>query len=275
MKPVIAWMMAALVLLGCAGGDRRADDAAIGVVTFNLYHDKAHWPKRLPLILDGLRRLDPDVIVLQEVLQHADLPNQAQTIADALGYTAYFVSNDAADAVRRYGNAILTRDPVLERSWRPLAPLDDYRSVAHVRVELQGMPVNVYATHLHHTEEGAAIRERQLRDVLAHVDATAGDAPSLLAGDFNSAATSPGLRVLDARFVDAYGALHSQADAGDAPTTTLNPAFFDYRARIDHVFAERGRFDLLEARVILDAAGADGTWPSDHFGLYVRLRPRR
>ena len=62
---------------------------------------------------------------------------------------------------------------------------------------------------------------------------------------------------------------------GDAPTTTLNPAFFDYRARIDHVFAERGRFDLLEARVVFDATGADGTWPSDHFGLYVRLRLRR
>lgn len=275
MKHFLAWMMAVLALLGCAGGERRADDAAIGIVTLNLYHDKAHWPKRLPLILDGLRRLDPDVIVLQEVLQHADLPNQAQTIADALGYTAYFVSNDAADAVRRYGNAILTRDPVPARDWRPLAPLDDYRSVAHVRVELHGTPVNVYATHLHHTEAGAAIRERQLRDVLAHVDATAGDAPSLLAGDFNSAATSPGLRVLDSRFIDAYGTLHPQADAGDAPTTTLNPAFFDYRARIDHVFAERGRFDVLEARVVFDAAGADGTWPSDHFGLYVRLRPRR
>ena len=189
MKPVLAWIMAALVPLGCAGGDRRADDAAIGVVTLNLYHDKAHWPKRLPLILDGLRRLDPDVIVLQEVLQHADLPNQAQTIADALGYTAYFVSNDAADAVRRYGNAILTRDPVLERSWRPLAPLDDYRSVAHVRVELQGMPVNVYATHLHHTEEGAAIRERQLRWPLGLPSKKGEDANSAVATGCKASAT--------------------------------------------------------------------------------------
>jgi len=94
--------------------------------------------------------------------------------------------------------------------------------------------------------------------------------PSLVLGDFNAPATAPELAVLDG-FVDTYGALHPGADA--AGTTTLNPHFFDYRARIDLVFAEAGRFDVREARVVLDTPGADGTWPSDHFGTFVVLRP--
>lgn len=264
-----------LAVAACAGVDPTANrdqgDASVSVVTLNIYHDRADWPMRLPLIVDGLGALAPDVIALQEVLQHDALPNQAQTIADALGYEMHFVSVDPPDAARRYGNAILTPHPIQARSERRLRPYDDGRTVAHARIAVDGSAIDVYATHLHHRSEGGALRRSQLSDLLAHVAERDDGTPRILLGDFNAVVSSPELQPLLTDYVDVYGSRHADPDAQPA-NTTLNPAFFDSGRRIDHVFAERGRFEVTDARIVLDRPGNDGHWPSDHFGLFARLR---
>ena len=151
-----------------------------------------------------------------------------------------------------------------------LEPLSDSRTVASARIDIDGRPVDVLATHLHHEAGGGAIRARQLRDVLAHA-ATMGGAPRVLLGDFNAGMDSAELRPLLADYVDAYASRHDDPDVQPA-NTTLNPAFFDAGRRIDHVLVERGRFEVADAAIVLDQAGADGTWPSDHFGMHARLR---
>lgn len=260
-----------LLLAACASAPSHdTASPALRVVTLNLYHDKAEWPKRLPLIIEQVRALDADVIALQEVLQTADLPNQAQTLGDALGYSVQFVSNDPERQPHRYGNALLTRLPVLEQDWMPLEPRDDSRSMGHARLRFDGRPLDVYFTHLHHTPQGAAMRRRQLEDARTFIQRRDDAVPSIVLGDFNAPASAPELSILEG-YVDSYGALHPGADAEGI--TTLNPHFFDVRTRIDHVFARRGRFEILEARIVLDTPGADGTWPSDHFGTFVVLRP--
>ncbi|KLJ02025.1 endonuclease/exonuclease/phosphatase family protein [Luteimonas sp. FCS-9] len=264
------------VLAACAGpGGAKPEPAAprtLDVVTLNIYHDKADWPKRLPLIVEQLRALDPDIVALQEVLQTQTLRNQAQTIAAELGYAVQFVSTDPTDQAHRYGNALLTRLPVQAQAWHRLQPHDDSRSIGHARLDVDGRPLDVYFTHLHWTLEGGAIRERQVADALDFVSRTSGDTPALLLGDFNAPAGAPEFAALRDGYVDAYGARHPDADR--AGVTTLNPHFFDYRSRIDLVLAQTGRFEIEDARVVLDRPGADGTWPSDHFGTWVRLRLR-
>ena len=265
-------LLAALTLAACAGTSPReaAPSRDLRVVTLNIYHDRADWPARLPLIVEQLRALDADVIALQEVLQTETLPNQAETIAAALGYHVQFVSLDPQDRARRYGNALLTRWPVEAHVSTALAPREDSRSMGWAQIRFDGQPINVYFTHLHAGQGGAAIRRQQLEDAITWIEGTAGDAPSLVLGDFNAPAGADELAVLD-RFVDAYGAHHP----GDTETTTLNPHFFpDLRGRIDLVFAERGRFEVRDARIVLDTPDAAGTWPSDHFGVHVELRPR-
>ena len=265
-------LLAALTLAACAGTSPReaAPSRDLRVVTLNIYHDRADWPARLPLIVAQLRALDADVIALQEVLQTETLPNQAETIAAALGYHVQFVSLDPQDRARRYGNALLTRWPVEAHVSTALAPREDSRSMGWAQIRFDGQPINVYFTHLHAGQGGAAIRRQQLEDAITWIEGTAGDAPSLVLGDFNAPAGADELAVLD-RFVDTYGAHHP----GDTETTTLNPHFFpDLRGRIDLVFAERGRFEVRDARIVLDTPDAAGTWPSDHFGVHVELRPR-
>ncbi len=265
-------LLVALALAACATAPRGAPEDAISVVTLNIYHDKADWPKRLPLVVDGLQALRPDVIALQEVLQHDTLPNQARTIADALGYDVHFISVDPADRARRYGNAILTPHPILARGGCRLEPVSDGRTLAHARIAIDGTVVDVFATHLHHEQHGSAMRRQQADGVLAAVDATRDPAlPVLLLGDFNASVDDAGLSPLRTRFADAYGVRHG-AGAGPPAHATLNPAYFAATARIDHVLVERGRFDVIDADIVFDTPAPDGAWASDHFGVFAAVR---
>lgn len=246
-----------------------ASEKNLRVVTLNLYHDKDEWPKRRTQIVEEFKRLQPDVIALQEVLQHEGLTNQAEWLATQLGYQWHFVSTDPADQTRRYGNAVLTRHPILKRSQKPLQPLDDSRTAAFVRIDADGRLVNVYATHLHWTDQGGAVRTQQIADLMKYIAATSENIPSLVAGDFNATAESPELAALREGFVDTYGPLHPQADV--TSRSTLNLKYFAPK-RIDHVFFQRDAFTPVGATILFNQPDAQGVWASDHFGMFAELR---
>ncbi|WP_256843513.1 endonuclease/exonuclease/phosphatase family protein, partial [Pseudomonas aeruginosa] len=92
--------------------------------------------------------------------------NQAQWLASQLGYRYIFVSTDPVGAPKRYGNALLSRRPILAQGEHLLRPLDDYRTVAHLRIDVDGKAVNVYATHFNERsdENGQRIRRTQVED---------------------------------------------------------------------------------------------------------------
>jgi endonuclease/exonuclease/phosphatase family metal-dependent hydrolase len=238
------------------------------VVTLNIWNNQDDWPVRLEHIVDTLRALDPDVICLQEVLQNPELPNQAETLASRLGHRSWFASVDTPGSPKRYGNAILTRHPVLAEHVRRLEPLNDYRAAAHVRIRIGADDIDVYSTHLHHTPEGGAIRRTQLLDLLQFIARTRADGPVILAGDFNAPVAEPEMSTLAAQFVDTYGRLHP-----DTNVTTLNTAKGHRAVRIDHIFFGPGSVRVLRplsAEVILDRPDAAGHWASDHFGVVAR-----
>lgn len=265
-EPRMKALLLALVLAAPAMG-QPAD--TITVVSLNIWHDQNDWSRRLPIILDTLRAERPDVICLQEVLQHETLPNQAETLGDSLGYRRTFSSVDGPERPRRYGNAILVRHPLAETAMQKLEPLDDYRTVAHARLEVGGRPLEVYCTHLHHTMEGGEIRDTQLRDLLGFIGRTRGEAPVLLAGDFNAPPDAPEMRLLDETFADAYATTLPDADS---TVTTLNPALGHTLRRIDYVFYERASgLQPLDTRILFTEPSADSTWASDHFGILARF----
>jgi endonuclease/exonuclease/phosphatase family metal-dependent hydrolase len=242
-------------------------DRQLKLVTFNIWHNQGDWPARLALLIVDLRAQDADVIALQEVLEDAaiGLPNQAQTVADALGgYEVHFVSTDAEGAPRRYGNAILSRLPVRQHDWKKLEPLDDYRTAIRARVELGGRPVDIVNTHLAAQADAGAVRTRQIADLMAWLpqDGT----PLIVTGDFNAQQIDPELATLTGmRFLTAlpHGGV----------VTTLNPAKNHLNRQIDHIFAERQHFTISQARRIGDQP-TNGEYPSDHFGVVAVISLR-
>lgn len=260
--------LAALPLAGCAAGAGSAARGALRLATFNIWHDAGgHWPKRLELLKAALRDAAPDVIALQEVLEDSarGLPNQARTLAAALGYpTVEFVSPDPEGAPRRFGNAILARLPVLEAARRKLEPLDDYRTALRLRLRAPGGPVDVVATHLAWQPDQGPVRARQLADLLAWLPSDG--TPLIVMGDFNAPLDDPGLAAMrSARFETAL-------PPGAAPTT-LNPARGHAPRVIDHIFVERRAFTVAEARVIGNES-VEGEYPSDHYGVVARVLRR-
>jgi endonuclease/exonuclease/phosphatase family metal-dependent hydrolase len=271
-------LIAAMIATAASGEELpRSPDtiaaAPVAVLTLNLWHDKGDWPKRRAMIVDEIRRLNPNLIALQEVLQRPGLRNQAEDLAQATGYKVRFVSVDADDAERRYGNAILYKIPGSAQDMRKLEPLNDYRTAAHAQATFDAMHngVDFYATHLHNEREGGTIRRRQIASLLDFIDDSQRTGNVIVAGDFNSDADSPELRALASRYRDAYAQAHPDSAADPARSTTLNPAYLPAQ-RIDHVFYDPKRFELIEARIVLNQP-RDGVWASDHFGLFVRLRP--
>jgi endonuclease/exonuclease/phosphatase family metal-dependent hydrolase len=246
---------------------------ALTAVTLNLWHDQHDWPARRAVIVDTLRALRPDVILLQEVLEKEGLPNQAQQLADSLGYAFTFASVDPVGGPKRYGNAILSRLPIEATSELKLPPLDDWRVAAHARLALaDGRALDAYVTHLHHTAEGAEIRAEQVAGLLAYIDttrATTADACVLLGGDFNAQPDAPELAPVFARFADALAFVHPDLELPES--ATFGPATGTTPLRIDYLFSEPGRLRPAAARIVLGAPNSAGVWGSDHCGVWARF----
>ncbi|MBR2171897.1 endonuclease/exonuclease/phosphatase family protein [Sphingopyxis sp.] len=260
--------MATLPLAACAHRVGTGSAGDLSVATFNIWHDAGgQWPARRALLVAALREADADVIALQEVLEDSKkgLPNQADTLARDLGYPqVHFVAPEPEGSPKRYGNAILTRLPVIEVARRKLEPLSDYRTAIRVRVQTASGPVDIVATHLAWQPEAAAVRAEQLADLLAWLPRDG--VPLVVTGDFNAPLDDPGLSAMGRpRFVSAL--LQGAAE------TTLNPARGHKPRVIDHIFADAAAFAVSGARVIGDTP-ADGEYPSDHFGVAARLTRR-
>ena len=258
--------LGAASLTACAttptGGGRR-----LRLASFNIWHNQGDWPARLILLTEALRATNPDVIALQEVLEDANvgLPNQARTIAEALGgYQVYFSSVDAEGGPRRYGNAILSRLPVLTHDWKKLEPLDDYRTAIRARVDLGGQAIDIVNTHLAYQADAQAVRARQIADLMGWLPTDG--APLIVMGDFNAVQEDAGLNALTGpRFFSAL--------PRNSVDTTLNPAKGHQPRVIDHIFAETARFAPVEAHRIGDQP-VNGEYPSDHFGVAATVSLR-
>lgn len=237
------------------------------VATFNIWHDAGNWPLRLKLLTDALRAADADVIALQEVLQDSkkNLPNQAETIAAALGgYAVHFMSTSPEGSANRYGNAILTRLPVSAVETIKLEPLDDYRTAIRLRVDAHGRPVDVVNTHLAWQPDAGAVRAQQIRSLLDWLPQD--EVPLALMGDFNAPLDEAALAQIAVRGLDPA------LKPGTVETTLVTSRGLPARV-IDHIFADPRAFDVTDARRIGDVA-VEGEYPSDHFGVAATLTPR-
>ena len=293
-RPSAWWLVAlpGMLVLAAVNG---AGAEPIRVVTFNLFHggpvagvtgDGHRLEDRLGIVTAELRRLQPDVIALQEASIGSWRGHVAERLARELGY--HVVHASTTERIFTYGilsrlavalidfsegPAVLSRWPIvsrdviaLERCGRPL----DSRVVLRVAVNGPTGPVQIYSTHtsgdacqLHHIER--LVRER--RTAL----------PSVLMGDFNASEDFPALASLKRGFLDAFRAVNPDAP-GFTDLQRTGAATATVSQRYDYVFVvpgARGTGAVLASRVVLNAPRwyADGTtlWPSDHYGVLAEL----
>jgi endonuclease/exonuclease/phosphatase family metal-dependent hydrolase len=291
------------------GQDLAMSDSAFGplidtttrIVTWNIWWRFGPWEERLPAIIETLRRLDPDIVCLQEVwIDLASGDSSATRIADALGWeqpNLVLFNRADLDGIG-FGNAIISRWPIVGSEVLPLyspEELEEFRTVGRADIEGPRGVLQVFTTHLHWRVDHSAIRQEQVREICEFVrDSPHRTYPAVLTGDFNADPTSDEVRMITGRaavpappvaFFDAWEV------AGASPLTDLghtwsndNPyARLDLEAsrRIDYLFSgfpkQGGLGHAVRAEVVGTEAidtGLEGgpIVPSDHYGVVADLR---
>jgi endonuclease/exonuclease/phosphatase family metal-dependent hydrolase len=264
-------------------------------VTLNLWGTHAPLAARLVAAARGLAALEPDVVLLQEVREGEGLPNTAATLASLVGagWHSEFAAGTRGPAgtfgpgssAGAEGVGLIARHPIedVRRDELPEARPDERRVLLSARVA----GVWVHTTHLHWRPSDGLAREAQV--VAASAAARAcGDGVHVLGGDFNAPPDADEIRYLAGRttlagqrvvWQDAFARVHPGAPGvtwARRNPMTAELAHVELERRIDYLWVTQeqrsGRGRVLDARVVLDAPDADGTWPSDHFGVLADVQ---
>jgi endonuclease/exonuclease/phosphatase family metal-dependent hydrolase len=260
------------------------------VLSLNIWNRLGPWEERLQVIRHGLIALAPDLVGLQEVLHHEVEPqNQAQMIADGLGYYTAFHSAWAIGGGLYFGNALLSRFPIIaaEGVALPCEPGDESRALLFCDVDAPCGRVPVFITHLSWRLDQSGIRTRQVLAISERIRMSAPPSgfPPILMGDFNAEPDSDEIRFLKGLttigdrgvcFVDCFAAA---GDRSAGATFACRNPYADRAGepdrRIDYIFVRgpdpRWRGRPLSARVVFEQP-ENGVYASDHFGVFAELQ---
>ncbi|HEX6682011.1 MAG TPA: endonuclease/exonuclease/phosphatase family protein [Candidatus Limnocylindrales bacterium] len=231
--PLIA---TAVVSAPAVAGQPQAPDRPLRVMSFNIHHG-AGTDERLDLarIAEVIRQSDVDVVGLQEVDRHwssrSEFVDQASWLARELNMHVVYGANldlDPAapgDPRRQYGTAILSNAPILnwDNTFLPRFGNHEQRGLLRARINVRGVPVQVYNTHLQHNDAAERVAQAQaIKQLIGTPDESV-----ILVGDLNATPGTPEIQTLVDDLVDAWEA----AGAGEGHTYPAEDPNF----RIDYV----------------------------------------
>jgi len=266
-------------------------ETRLRLVTWNLWWRFGPWQARLPAIVETLRRLDADVVCLQEVWSEADTGHtSAAVIAEALDLHHVHASHLDIDGIGM-GNAVLSRWPIAgsEAHALPAPPGRDEdeegRLVLRADVDGPRGTVQVFTTHLNWRLDHSHVRQHQVREICRFISTSPKRTfPAVLCGDMNADPMADEMRMLTGRaavpepplvFFDAW----DHAGVGDGFTwSNANPYAvkdLEHDRRIDFVlsgFPKGGGAGHVTRAELIGTEPVDGVVPSDHYGVLAELR---
>lgn len=164
------------------------------VVSYNIHRaiglDRRFRPDRIIRILE---HHDADIVLLQEVDEGAPRSREldlARELAVALGYPYYAVGHNVTLRKGRYGNATLTRFPILrERNIDLTIGNRKRRGCQHTTLDLSDAGTRAERLEVFNLHLGLSARERERQVGLlvrsGEFQALEGSKPCLVGGDFN------------------------------------------------------------------------------------------
>ena len=261
------------------------------VLTLNTWNLSGPWRSRRNEIVEWLRRLAPDIVCLQEVVDDGSR-STAAWLADAARYSAVAfggapMSGFGGAEGTQFGNAVLSRWPIDESTSHRLPHDDDPTDIQRVLLHVRTGGHDVFTTHLAWRFQVAALREQQvvaIDEIVAAAADPAAALPPVLAGDFNADPESTEIRFLSGlASIGGHSTYWQDAwrvagGAGVGLTwDNRNPfaaAEHEPDRRIDYVFVgwrrDGGAGRVESCRVVCDRA-LTGTFASDHFGVVADI----
>lgn len=180
---------------GHTGGNGGEDvqKNTLRVMTYNIHGGKDSYDNdSMERIIELVKRIDPDVLVLNEVLGTRGFPdeNQAYKIAAECKMKYYFGKsiNTGFMGIQEFGNAVLTKFSIKKAYKNHLFYYDnspgysEQRTCSCVCIDYFGKDLWIYATHLG-LKDIKTERGKQLDNIFEQILANGGS--SILAGDMN------------------------------------------------------------------------------------------
>lgn len=160
------------------------ENGKICVATYNIWHG-GRVLQDVGIIGRELSSLGADLVGLQEVDEKTERVGGLDTlrlIAEGGGYEYYAFARAMDYSGGAYGNAILSRYPILSFETVPLfAQGVEPRSVGHAVVEIDGVAIDFFNTHLSVEKRDVRLRQLvQLNELVSHFQNV------ILTGDFNT-----------------------------------------------------------------------------------------
>jgi exonuclease III len=262
------------------------------VVTQNLLGHHQDWPRRRPAVTSWFRRLDPDLVLLQEAVVTDDHDQVTEVLGDG-----YHITHHPLREKDGSGISLASRWPLgvvreLDLQVGPrTADFAASAQVADVHWPHSDLPLLLvnhkpsWATDLEHERERQAVLTARFVEEI--VERTGQHV--VLAGDMDAVPEAAsirfwrGLQSLDGTSVSyrdawelAHGAEPGPTFAPSAMPLTEEPWRTDLDRRIDYVLVRCGRrgptLRVTRCTRVLDTP-VDGVWGSDHFGVVADLEP--
>jgi endonuclease/exonuclease/phosphatase family metal-dependent hydrolase len=220
----------------------------VKLLTYNIHRaigvDRRFRPER---IVEILHHHNADIVLLQEVDEGAPRSREldlAKELAEGSGYPHFAVGHNVSLKKGRYGNATLSRFPILRERNIDLSVAESWirRGCQHTSVLVGEVPLEVFNLHL-----GLSARERQKQvELLARsseFSGVEGRSPMLVGGDFNDWRS-----LLWPVFTDGLG--FQSATDSRTPRTGRRRSLATYPS-----FSPQGALDRIYFRGALQLAG--------------------
>ena len=244
----------------------------IKVATLNLFNRMSEWELRMPLVIDQLIELMPDVIGFQEVDLMIDQGMEvSRAVNERLPEEPHYRMKHATTPglmASIFGIGTLARIECVEHEVLDLMTFD--RIAQRMVYAVDGVRFALVNTHLHHPPEAADERAQQAEYMLRWLDRHEA-LPTVVSGDFNSYTGERVIDVMKSRFRSAYETVHGHEPEKTWPTP-VNTYDKAPAGTLDYIYVSP-EFKVVEAGLAFDQPAADNAdlYPSDHLGLYAVL----
>jgi endonuclease/exonuclease/phosphatase family metal-dependent hydrolase len=232
------------------------DGFPVRIMTYNLHNGfDTDGHLDMEALAQVIEESQPDIVVLQEISRGWVINGRL----DMLTWLSQrlnmpYVSGPTADPL--WGNAILSRYPIIESSNLELPPRDLFilRGFTSAVVDLgNGDRLQVIATHFHHLEQDSDVRQLQTPVI---VDFWNNTERTVILGDLNAEPDAPEIDLLrKAGLVDAM------ADAEPVSAYTFHSA--DLYQRIDYIW--------VSPDLVVKEANVPFSKASDHLPVVVLI----
>jgi endonuclease/exonuclease/phosphatase family metal-dependent hydrolase len=220
------------------------------LLTFNIRHGKGmDGQVNLQRTADVIKYANADMIGLNEVDKHfserSAFIDQTAWLAKELSMEyaygpAISIQKGKEVKVRQYGNALLTRFPIVERNnhlFNILPGIIEGRSILETKVLIKDQMVYVFVTHL---SLSPFLHRKQTEQVIQRVRHR--DGPVIVMGDWNMKPHSKGWNQIEHFLTDAWKASAKEGMGKTYPS-------YRPRNRLDYIFVS-SHFQIMSSEVL-------------------------